>query len=229
MRFMIGPLQPLHCVAWRQSLDPDMDQELFATQSKLTNLGDLCSLLVLGLLYRRLYSLLFWWVTSLCNQLDPMHTSWCMSSAHWVHLIWPMSRIFQQYSNDQCIPIFIAKRCIAWQNLMQFETNNNKEQHLAWVAIVPCGFRAENKELESKTVRKMALSFHFSCGQNRKSCSLVFLCSETKRKRLLCRRSTPSCHWSAVSLVKQAQTDLFVHAPAPFSWYSISWQPLGLV
>ena len=31
------------------------------------------------------------------------------------------------------------------------------------------------------------LSFHFSHGQNRKSPSLVFLCSETKRKRLLRR------------------------------------------
>ena len=30
-------------------------------------------------------------------------------------------------------------------------------------------------------------SFHFSRGQNRKSPSLVFLCSETKRKRLLRR------------------------------------------
>ena len=31
------------------------------------------------------------------------------------------------------------------------------------------------------------LSFHFSRGQNRKSRSSVFFCSETKRKRLLCR------------------------------------------
>ena len=84
--------QPLHCVTGRQSIDQDMDQEIkFATQPKLINLVDLCSLLVLGLLYSRLHSPLCWWVTLLCNQLDPMHTSWCMSSAHWVHLIWPMS------------------------------------------------------------------------------------------------------------------------------------------
>ena len=33
------------------------------------------------------------------------------------------------------------------------------------------------------------LSFHFLRDQNRKSCSLVFLCSETTRKRLLHRVS----------------------------------------
>ena len=33
------------------------------------------------------------------------------------------------------------------------------------------------------------LSFHFLRDQNRKSCSLVFLCSETTRKRLLHRLS----------------------------------------
>ena len=33
------------------------------------------------------------------------------------------------------------------------------------------------------------LPFHFSRGQNRKSRSSVFFCSETKRKRLLCRLS----------------------------------------
>ena len=41
-----------------------------------------------------------------------------------------------------------------------------------------------------KTARKMAqvwLLFHFSRGQNRESRSSVFLCSETKRKRLLRR------------------------------------------
>ena len=44
---------------------------------------------------------------------------------------------------------------------MQLETNNNKEHHLSCVAIVPCGVRANNKELESKTARKMVLSFYF--------------------------------------------------------------------
>ena len=51
-----------------------------------------------------------------------------------------------------------------------------------------CGLGAKNQERESKTARKVFwLSFHFSRGQNRKSPSSVFLCSETKRKRLLCR------------------------------------------
>ena len=59
---------------------------------------------------------------------------------------------------------------------MQLEINNNKEHHLACVVIVSCGFRAKNKELESKNAQKMSLSFHFSWGQNRKSRSLVFLC-----------------------------------------------------
>ena len=42
------------------------------------------------------------------------------------------------------------------------------------------------KEWESKTGRKW-LSFHFTCGQNLKSRFSVFLCSESKRKRLLRR------------------------------------------
>ena len=47
---------------------------------------------------------------------------------------------------------------------------------------------ANNDERESKTARKVFwLSFHFSRGQNRKPPSSVFLCSETKRKRLLRR------------------------------------------
>ena len=79
-----------------------------------------------------------------------------------------------------------------------------------------CALEAKNKEQDSKTARKMAqakergggeeerkfpsflspfpsfifrFSFHFSCGQNRKSPSTVFFCSETKRKRLLRRLS----------------------------------------
>lgn len=60
----------------RQSIDQDVDEEIkFATQPKLINLVDLCSLLVLGLLYSRLHSPLCWWVTLLCNQLHPIHTS----------------------------------------------------------------------------------------------------------------------------------------------------------
>ena len=49
------------------------------------------------------------------------------------------------------------------------------------------------KDRAIKTARKMApsfifgLSLHFSSGQNRESRSSVFLCSETARKRLLCR------------------------------------------
>ena len=74
---------------------------------------------------------------------------------------------------------------------------------LACVASVSCGLGAKNEERESKTARKMAqvkerggggeetsifwLLFDFSRGQNRESRSPVFLCSETKRKRLLRR------------------------------------------
>ena len=59
------------------------------------------------------------------------------------------------------------------------------------IASVSIWFR--RKEWEWKTAQKMApsfilqLSFHFSHSQNRKSHSSVFLCSETKRKRLLHR------------------------------------------
>ena len=42
------------------------------------------------------------------------------------------------------------------------------------------------KEWESKTGRKW-LSFHFTCGQDLKSRFSVFLCSESKQKRLLRR------------------------------------------
>ena len=73
-----------------------------------------------------------------------------------------------------------------------------------------CGLGAKNQEQESKTARKMAqvkewergcpspapppffifwFSFYFSRGQNRKSPSTVFFCSETKRKRVLRRLS----------------------------------------
>ena len=73
-----------------------------------------------------------------------------------------------------------------------------------------CRLGAKNQEQESKTARKMAqvkergrgcpspapppsfifwFSFYFSRGQNRKSPSTVFFCSETKRKRLLRRLS----------------------------------------
>ena len=49
-----------------------------------------------------------------------------------------------------------------------------------------CGLGAKNQERESKTARKVFWhSFHFSRGQNRMSPSSVFLCSKTKRKRLL--------------------------------------------
>ena len=46
------------------------------------------------------------------------------------------------------------------------------------------------------------LSFHFLHGQNRKSCSTVFLCSETKRKRLLRRLTVPTRnqHWNKSNL-----------------------------
>ena len=73
-----------------------------------------------------------------------------------------------------------------------------------------CSLGAKNWEQESKTARKMAqvkerrrdcpspppppsfifwFSFYFSRGQNRKSSSTVFFCSETKLKRLVRRLS----------------------------------------
>ena len=49
----------------------------------------------------------------------------------------------------------------------------------------------ERTRNESQRPREKWLSFHFSRGQNRKSPSSVFLCPETKRKRLP-RRLTPA-------------------------------------
>ena len=49
------------------------------------------------------------------------------------------------------------------------------------------GTRVKDREKSGASKRAFWLSFHFSRGQNRKSPSLVFLCSETKRKRLLRR------------------------------------------
>ena len=60
------------------------------------------------------------------------------------------------------------------------------------VCPLPSPPREQRRRNESLgTARKKAqvkgLLFHFSRGQNRESCSSVFLCSETKRKRLLRR------------------------------------------
>jgi len=104
---------------------------------------------------------------------------------------------------------------------MQLETNNNKEQHLACVAIVPCVFRAENKELVSKTARKMALFFHFSVTKTENLVRWSFFVQKPNGNA--CYAGEAPHH------VIGQQSDLFVHAPASFTWYSISWQPLGLV
>ena len=114
--------------------------------------------------------------------------------------------------------------CIA-----KFNAVRNKQQERAPPRLCSncfLWFQSKEQGTRVKDRTKNGTLFPFSCGQNRKSRSLVFLCSQTKRKRLLRRRSTTSCHWSAVSLVKQVQTDLFVHATAPFTWYSISWRCL---
>ena len=64
---------------------------------------------------------------------------------------------------------------------------------LACVASVSVRFRRKERETRVEDREKSGasktfwLSFHFSRGQNRKSSSSVFLCSETKRKRLLRR------------------------------------------
>lgn len=115
-----------------------------------------------------------------------------------------ISWIFQQYSNDQCIPIFIAK----------FNAVRNK-QYLRVPSCLcsNCSLWFQSKERGTKNHTLIP----FSCGQHLNSSLLVF-CSETKR-----RQSTTSCHWSAVGLVlRHRQTCLFVHVPAPFTWCSIS-------
>ena len=66
-----------------------------------------------------------------------------------------------------------------------------------------------------KTARKVAqvkerVSFHFSRGQNRKSPSQVFLCSETKRKRLL-RRLTRLLRVHRTDVVSQRLVLQVVH------------------
>ena len=58
---------------------------------------------------------------------------------------------------------------------------------LACVASVSVRFRSQKRESRVKNRAELSLSLQFSRGQNRKSRSSVFLCSETKRKRLLRR------------------------------------------
>ena len=49
--------------------------------------------------------------------------------------------------------------------------------------------RVKDRTQNGRVKERGWLSFHFLRDQNRKSCSLVFLCSETTRKRLLHRLS----------------------------------------
>ena len=59
-----------------------------------------------------------------------------------------------------------------------------KEGNVSFLSAFPSAFPSFPSPSPSFT---FWLSFHFSRGQNRKSPSAVFLCSETKRKRLLRR------------------------------------------
>ena len=61
--------------------------------------------------------------------------------------------------------------------------------------LLVCGIVTEDVPVSS--LRSKRLSFHFSRGQNRKSRSSVFLCSETTRKRLL--RRLAGQHRSAIN------------------------------
>ena len=61
---------------------------------------------------------------------------------------------------------------------------------LACVASVSVRFRSKGRGTRVKDRGK-----NFSRGQNRKSHSSVFFCSETKRKRLLCRLVLSTIYW----------------------------------
>ena len=70
------------------------------------------------------------------------------------------------------------------------------------------------------------LSFHFPRGQNRKSRSSVFFCSETKRKRLLRRlRNTP--HKRCQSPPPRRQFDQNCHFFLQKSWKFPGWGQQG--
>ena len=78
--------------------------------------------------------------------------------------------------------------------LMRVRFTKKTDFYIACVASVSMRFRS--KERGSRVCKDRAKNwvtfifwffFHFSRGQNRESRSLVFLCSETKRKRLLRR------------------------------------------
>ena len=62
---------------------------------------------------------------------------------------------------------------------------------LASVASVSVRFRSKERGTRVKDRAKKWLSFHFSRGQNRKSCSSGFFGSETKRKRVSSLCMTP--------------------------------------
>ena len=80
--------------------------------------------------------------------------------------------------------------------LCPFYAEMRAHDSLACVASVfACGFGARNDDRESKTKSKLSLSFHSSRGQNRKPCSSVFLCCETKRKTFATQANNSQSDW----------------------------------
>ena len=68
------------------------------------------------------------------------------------------------------------------------------------------------------------LSFHFSRGQDRKFPSSVFLCSETKRKRLLCSLTKPKL--SALSSADVGGSSRDAHAAVDFDKTATSFRTI---
>ena len=68
--------------------------------------------------------------------------------------------------------------------LCPFYAEIRAQDSLACVASVPVRFRSQKRGSRVKNRAELSLSLQFSRGQNRKSRSSVFLCSETKRKTL---------------------------------------------
>ena len=68
--------------------------------------------------------------------------------------------------------------------LCPFYAEIRAQDNLACVENVPVRFRSQKRGSRVKNRAELLLSLQFSRGQNRKSRSSVFLCSETKRKTL---------------------------------------------
>ena len=67
---------------------------------------------------------------------------------------------------------------------------SDRMQMIEWVACVASVSVRFRSKLKNEERASQRLLFHFSRGQNRESRSSVFLCYETKRKRLLRRLET---------------------------------------